>query len=357
MSEQQKLFASLSGALVVHLILLLFVFAFLHIRGASPSSARRGNDPAANETKREVTVLLSELMEQVTVEPAPPSGRSFVSTDLNPPEAVAPENAPYESDRNTSAASPLSPDLSERQEKGPTLRGNGRLPNLTLANRDFREGDAPAKASTQATPTAPADPAAPDDSGAASRTDKGTPEKTAGVPLELSSRSGEDIPQSPAEPDNSVKRESPSGSGEERAATAQMESADEALDSESFQPEEHRTANNGTLTKVGREAVDAVETPLGRYKKQIRDLIAARWHRYRQEHAEAVTWGILKLEFSVDPDGRVQDLHITKNEANSTLVEFSLKAIREATLPPMPTEVANSVGSRGLVIRYDIITY
>ncbi len=349
MSEQQKLFASLSGALVVHLILLLCVFAFLLIRGASSSpAAHRGNDPAANETKREVTVLMSELMEQVTVEPAPPSGRSFVSTDLNPPEAVAPANAPYESDRNTSAASPLPPDLSEGQEKGPALRGNSRLPNLTLANRDFREGNVPANTSIRSTPAAPADPA--------SRADKETSEETAGVPLEFSSRSGETSPH-PQEPDKSAERESPSGSGEKSAATVPVESPDEAFDSDYFQPEEHRSANNGTLAKVGREAVDAVETPLGRYKKQIRDLIAARWHRYRQEHAEAVTWGILKLEFSVDLDGRVRDLQITKNEANTTLVEFSLKAVREASLPPMPTEVAKSVGSRGLVIRYDIITY
>ncbi len=356
MSEQQKLFASLSGALVVHLIFFLFVFAFLHLRDANFSSGSRGGGPEAEEkTPREVTVLMSELMEQVTVEPAPPPTRSFVATDLNVPEAVAPANARYESDRNTSAASPLSPDLSERQDDGLTLRGDSRLPNLTLANRDFREGDVPATSTSPAAPTVPASSAG---SEAASRADKGASGKNAGVPLELSSRSGEASPHSPAEPEKPVARENPAESVEESAATVPTESVEESDDDpDSFQPEEHRTASNGALTKAGREAVDAVETPLGRYKKQIRDLIAAKWHRYRQEHAEAVTWGILKLEFSVDPDGRVRDLHITKNEANATLVEFSLKAIREANLPPMPTEVAKSVGSRGLVIRYDIITY
>jgi len=70
-----------------------------------------------------------------------------------------------------------------------------------------------------------------------------------------------------------------------------------------------------------------------------------------------ITWGILKLEFSVDRAGRVRDLQITKNEANAMLAEFSLRAIREAELPPMPAEVAESVGAKGLVIQYDIIIY
>jgi outer membrane biosynthesis protein TonB len=133
--------------------------------------------------------------------------------------------------------------------------------------------------------------------------------------------------------------------------------ADEGLFAKGFSPEERQNVINGSLAKEGADAVDAVDTPVGRYKKAVRDSISATWHRYRRDHAEFVTWGILKLEFSVDPTGRVRNLEITKNEANAILAEFSLRAIRDAKLPPMPEEVARSLGSQGLVIQYDIIIY
>jgi outer membrane biosynthesis protein TonB len=132
---------------------------------------------------------------------------------------------------------------------------------------------------------------------------------------------------------------------------------DELLFSKGFSPEEQQSVINGSLMREGAEAVDAIGTPMGKYKKAVRDVISAKWHEYRQKNADFVTWGILKLEFSVDRSGRVHDLQITKNEANAMLAEFSLRAIREATLPPMSAEVAESVGAKGLVIQYDIIIY
>lgn len=373
MSEQHKLFASLSGALVVHLFFFLFVFVFLSTRSANSSSGSREDQPDADKKKREVTVLMSDLMEQITVDPAPPTiTRTFVTTDLNLPEPVAPANAPYESDRNTSAASALSPDLSQRQDDGPTLKGNSRLPNLTLANRDFRDGDTPA--------VTPASPASSNENKVAfevsSRPSEVIHNQIEGEPTPNERKSFSDPktdPTASAEKDHlasegddvsatgasaeSLKKEPLSGTAEESSEMSNVESADNDLDSENFQPEERQNVANGKSTKVGQDAVDAEETPLGRYKKEVRDVISAKWHRYRQDHADSVTWGILKLEFNVDQDGRVNNLQITKNEANAILVEFSLKAIREAKLPPMPVDVAESVGSRGLLIRYDIITY
>jgi outer membrane biosynthesis protein TonB len=136
-----------------------------------------------------------------------------------------------------------------------------------------------------------------------------------------------------------------------------LQPADETLFAKGFSPEERQNVINGSLAKEGADAVDAIGTPMGKYKKAVRDVISAKWHEYRQKNADFVTWGILKLEFSVDAAGRVHDLQITKNEANAMLAEFSLRAIREAKLPPMPAEVAESVGAKGLVIQYDIIIY
>ena len=113
--------ASLAGAFAAHLLLLLLVVALP--RAHSAASAAAANRPAAGP--REVAVDLGELMKRLEreraeeeaakveakPEPEPPAPvRPFVATDTNRPEAAAPENAPFESDRNTSAASRLRPD-------------------------------------------------------------------------------------------------------------------------------------------------------------------------------------------------------------------------------------------------------
>jgi len=422
MSEQQKLFASLSGALVAHLIFFLLIFGFLSTRSANSSSRTRADRPLAEEKPREVTVLMGELMEQIQVEPPPPPAPRFVTTDLNTPEAEAPPEARFESDRNTSAASALRPDETLPQEDGPTLAGTNPLPHLTLANRDYKEGDQPSAGA--ATAVAMPNPPAASPSSTASSTpvgrDGSDDEDLEGAPLdpvesvadrmrrpaglaavEESSGSNEAALDSPEEEATSNTRKSfvdpeagpgapdlgpmtteedrhSSGGGtlaetgestdqakekmrsESAAETGEisaMKPADEGLFSDNFSPEERQNVLNGSLSRAGHDAVDADETALGKYKKSVRDAIAVKWHRYKQDNADFVTWGILKLQFSVDRNGRVNNLQITKNEANAILVEFSLKAIREAKLPAMPADVAESVGAQGLVIQYDIIIY
>jgi len=403
MSEQQKIFASLSGALVAHLIFFLLIFGFLSTRSVRSSSARSTDSSPAEEKPREITVLMSDLMEKVKIEPAPPviAAREFVTTDLNAPEAEAPPEARFESDRNTSAASVQSPDESRPREDGPTLAGKSPLERLTLANRDFNEGNQPPAPAPASAASASAMPPSP----IAGREGAEKEEAVAGAPLEpveapadrmkrpasdaaseevvantrksfvdtSADNAAPDLGPMTTEEDRVAKREgkvaedgeaadpvkeaSPPASATDPAEMPVLKPADEGLFSDSFSPEERQNVINGSLAKAGRDAVDAEATALGKYKKSVRDAISQKWHRYKQDNADFVTWGILKLEFSVDRHGRVNNLQITKNEANSILAEFSLKAIREAKLPPMPDDVAESVGSQGLVIQYDIIIY
>jgi outer membrane biosynthesis protein TonB len=446
MSESQKMFASVSGAFIAHLLLLVLVLILPNATSVG-SSAARGKNRA--DRPREVTILMGDLMERLEREriekkpeptkPEPPKtdSRPFIATDLNRPEAAAPEDARFESDRNTTAASRLRPDENLPQEKTPTLVGTSPLPHLTLADREYVAGalDQPPATPVVVMPPAPAPgafPAAPAPASAANELPepsqaetvspnetgpreqgpetvadrtinpgmKGTQEEgetseksylapDANVPSPLirevpdgkdrlatgvgSGKEGRDAPD-PLAPSTqegamsaarSEPREEPAAPAEDptEAAASQprekpmLQPADEALFAKGFSPEERQNVINGSLAKEGADAVDAIGTPMGKYKKAVRDVISAKWHEYRQKNADFVTWGILKLEFSVDAAGRVHDLQITKNEANAMLAEFSLRAIREAKLPPMPAEVAESVGAKGLVIQYDIIIY
>lgn len=448
MSESQKMFASVSGAFIAHLLLLVLVLLLPNATSVGSSAAREKNRA---DRPREVTILMGDLMERLEREriekkPEPPKpevpkseSRAFVATDLNPPEAVAPENARFESDRNTTAASRLRPDENLPQEKTPTLAGTSPLPQLTLANRDYIAGalDQPPASPAAAMPLAPttgAFPAAapapaavpvaalpeprqaetpsPDETGPREQGPESTAERTiqpgmkgteqdgetreksylapeADVPSPLvrevpdgkdrlatgvgSGKDGRDAPDplapptqegamaakpsEPREPTDAPVAESTEAAAAPPQEKPMLQPADDALFAKGFSPEERQNVINGSLAKEGADAVDAIGTPMGKYKKAVRDVISAKWHEYRQKNADFVTWGILKLEFSVDASGRVHDLQITKNEANAMLAEFSLRAIREAELPPMPAEVAESVGAKGLVIQYDIIIY
>jgi len=498
MSESQKMLASVSGAFVAHLLLLVLVVAVPRANSSVSAAATR----RVTAGPREVTVDMGELMKRLEREreeettkpvpekpaPEPPAPvRPFVATDTNRAEAVAPQNARFESDRNTSAASRRRPNESLPQFATPTLAGKSPLPHLTLANRDHVEGPldampaspdplkrrenpdrpgapgssgpaaatpvnpAAANPDSSVAPATPAFPATPfataaspvvppaaaaaaagpreespvsvkpgrsgrDEEGAtreksfvdanarivAPALPEGEDRLAAGTgsgeqgkssletrePDPLGSETGQsrmareepaettEAPDPDAIPETAAPAPSPTNATPNPASAAMaaastappaqvapaapgggVRPADEGLFAKGFSPEERQNVINGSLAKEGADAVDAVDTPVGRYKKAVRDSISATWHRYRRDHAEFVTWGILKLEFSVDPNGRVRNLEITKNEANAILAEFSLRAIRDAKLPPMPEEVARSLGSQGLVIQYDIIIY
>lgn len=321
MSESQKLFASVAGALIVHLLLLVLML-FMPL-----ANSRDGfGGVKARPAPREVTVLMGDLLDQVERRPA--EALPFAATESNPPDAVAPALARYESDRNTSAASRLKPDEILPSTPGPTLVGGNPLPQVSLVEREYSPGETRAQAATAPAAAAPSAflPPAP-------RDERGERGEVAGDPS---------MTQRVDKNQDEIRESAPAADAETPGT---------------FATEERQSSNNGNTTVAGDDAVDAISTPLGAYKKTVRDIISETWHRYRNEREGLVTWGMLKLEFVVSPTGEVRDLRITKNEANSTLSEFTLRAIRDSQLPPMPPQVIDSVGSEGLTIQYDIIIY
>lgn len=495
--------ASVSGAFVAHLLLLVFL-VLVPKSNLSGSAMRR--ERTEETAPREVTVMMADLLERIErekpetpsepeepeepepePEPPLPEARPFITTDLNRPETAAPESAPFESDRNTSAAARRRPDPTKPQEALlPTLSGINPLPSPTLANREYVDGELEEPPAASPDPLVrqevegasfPAAPAAPSPAAPAPSSDAPSPNRSSqasaappppppasgnpdladrppdpvrdprgggeeldaeasmvpgrqgrdetGATLQrsfLDRSAPADAPPLPELPDGPDRLSAGKGSGRggetdpdplaegssEGAMAAgipndsdgerQMDSspdsppdsapdapanpgeasppaadstppapeapppgglkpADDGLFAKGFSPQERENLINGMIAREGENAVDAEATALGRYKKAVRDAISQTWHRYRQDNADFVTWGILKIEFRIDRNGRVGNLRITKNEANAMLAEFSLRAIRDARLPPMPPDVAASVGNSGLVIQYDIIIY
>lgn len=139
------MFASVSGAVVAHVVLLILVFVLLSTR--SVGSALRDEAMAPLPQPQEVVIVMEDFLEQIELERQeeleedPPGPKPFIDTELNRPEANAPENARFESDRNTTAASELAPDPNLPQENLPTTRGESPLPYFELQNREYTDGE------------------------------------------------------------------------------------------------------------------------------------------------------------------------------------------------------------------------
>ncbi|MDF1824525.1 MAG: hypothetical protein P1U68_07770 [Verrucomicrobiales bacterium] len=374
---------------------------------------------------------MSDLMEQIEPElsPAIDQPKPFMSTDLNDPEAEAPEKARFESDRNTTAASELAPDPSQPQSDLPTTNGDSPLPYFALQNQEFTDGDFDQSPAAQGAATGADQPpagtppqssitdAAPGEESGKGDSDEvieGVDSPPVEAPGEKLSRPEEsptdgefddslmvqsfDDPNSSTvssafgdtgpvdqfaasapKPEESAEVGEISDPAQEKLMRAggtgvdfenskpadasgasgadSMNPADSGLFAEGFSPERIQNTTNGTLSNIGQNAVDAEGTEVGKYKNQVRKEISRMWHRYRLQHGDFVTYGILKLECRIDRHGKVHDLKVVENDANSVLAEFSLKAILDADLPPMTEEVAEKLGPVGLELVYDIIIY
>tara|TARA_R110002096_G_scaffold4493_27_gene20982 strand:- start:2904 stop:4265 length:1362 start_codon:yes stop_codon:yes gene_type:complete len=131
-------------------------------------------------------------------------------------------------------------------------------------------------------------------------------------------------------------------------------------DSIAFSPERIKNKMSGSIDNLGRTAaVDAEKTPLGEYKKRVSMAIERRWHALRVQNATFVTFGSLKISFLVDRNGNVapSQINLVHQDANSRLTDFTMQALIEADIPPMPEEIITLLGGQPLEVTYDIIIY
>ena len=129
-------------------------------------------------------------------------------------------------------------------------------------------------------------------------------------------------------------------------------------DETAFMPHTRARQLEGSAANVGNTpSFDVEASAMGRYKKEVTQAVERQWHRYREQNADFVTYGTLKVKFRVDKKGTPRNLKLIKNDANSVMAEFTLRAVLDADIPEMPEEVSSMLGSSGLEISYDVIVY
>lgn len=241
----------------------------------------------------EVTLLPPPPVEKPRFVEVPASARA-----ARPPD---PQNA-FESNADSLAASELAPQGSAPL---PTTQGED-SPALELENR-------PASVSKPENPTPP---------------EEAVPEKS----------------QSPRKTgDLAIARPSP---------TPRPSATPRPPGASATQRETRVTRLRGNVSNRGRSSVEAVSTPLGRYKKQVSDAIGSRWYYYVQSQMGLLSIGTVDIRFTVAPDGKVKSPVVLSNSSNESFASVSLAAIVQAEIPPIPPDVARILENGRLEIDF-----
>jgi TonB family protein len=309
MSKRKKITLAVIGSLLLHVFLFLAVVGYYTIfpPPANPKGADSKEDPP-----------------QLTILDTPPdkAEQPYVRTEDDQKTDQKPDNAPFQSDKDTAAASEKQ---SNEQAPLPTQDGKN-LDSLMFRNNDFSlamNGQDYSRNSAEGGQNAASTPAPTPDT-------TPTPAPTA-KDDDLAMLRPTPTPLPTPNPNNAKNNQNQPGA----PRTA-------------YRPQNIITRMQGNVGTRGRSSVAALGTPQGRFQKAVEDAVGSLWNYYVQQRADLIAIGTVRIDFVVSPSGEVVDARVVSNSSNETLATCSLQSIRQAKIPPIPQELAALVPERGL---------
>jgi TonB family protein len=310
MSKRKKITLAVVGSLVLHLFLFLSVVGYYTIfpPPANPKATDSQDTP-------ELTILDT---------PPDQAQKQYVRTNDDQKTDQKPVDAPFESDKDTAAAS-------EKQgnDQAPLPTQDGKdLKSLMFQNNDFSlamNGQDYSRNSADGGENAASTPVPTPDT---------TPTPTpAPTPKDDELAMLKATPTPLQTPNPTEARNNQNRPGAPRTA---------------YRPQNIITRMNGNIGNRGRASVAALGTPQGRFEKAVEDAVGSLWYYYVQQRSDLVGIGTVRIDFVVSPNGEVVSARVVSNSSNETLATCSLQSIRQAKIPPMPQELVPLVPERGL---------
>ena len=310
--NRRKTIGALIASLVVHFLIILLVAFALAFR--PPVFV-----PQAAEPPVELTIVAPESQ--------PKQRPSYVETSESQRTDKPPEDATFESYKDTRAASPLP---ATGDAPVPSQDGT-QSPALSFENREYTAGPQ-ARPSTPAVP--PRQETAPEPKAEPTPEPKFTPRPSTQLAL-----------LEPPKPQNTPRPES-------AKAVQQKKQQPQAPQPPGYQPQTRITRIRGNISNRGRSAVSATATPLGRYKKMLSDAIGSRWYYYVSDQIGLLNVGTVEVRFVVRDSGKVERVQVLRNSSNESFAACSVRAIMEAEIPPIPKELVPMLESGRIEIEY-----
>lgn len=386
-TQDRNLQTGIVVSVAIHAVLLFLLALSLSIPPTADFSRK------AEEIKKEPEVTLI-FPDQVILQPPPPpvvlekKPQVFIRTTQNEASPVKPKNAPFQSDRDTIAASERPP-VPGALAPMPTLTGTA--PDISeLANRDYKDGQikndsAPKAAPTQISPppivkpqqaprpvpppqVAKSQPAPTPLNKMMEEMDQKTQPNKDHLPLEVR-KATPDVPDMPLPtPTPPVETPMPQVRVPEDTPPEMMKPAlsQDAVahntpkpETDAFSPFTRTSKTDGSISREGQDAVDAEGTPLGKYTRQVTGAVEKKWHLYVRLGKDSVTFGRVRFRFYVDKKGIPQDLKILSDakDADPRMRELTLRAILDAQIPPIPPDLLPSLDDGRVKIEYEAIIY
>lgn len=309
---------------------------------------------------------------------APSKQKPFAKTSADTPQAT-PDQHDYEGRRSTRAAS--APDARHRAsaEHAPAMNGEEK-DELVTFDQQRQEGDLehegrntpptppvqPAPEPQPAPPLPPAEAPArgeaqgseePDAEGkdAAESTIDATKSLTLTDDLsgQLKLQQEERPEQPPQELEQHAARKgAPDGDGREDTPAARPRrprvfydpSLAEWAQKPGFRTYERRSRSSGRFVLGRGAALNVASTPRGMYEALVYRRVAHFWYIACDEHRGDIIPGKITISLRITKRGQIDSMAlITRRGASISQQSFTFKAIRKASLPPMPPEVQADV--------------
>lgn len=111
-----------------------------------------------------------------------------------------------------------------------------------------------------------------------------------------------------------------------------------------FRTRERRSRSTGRFVMGRKPSLNVAATPRGRYEAEIYRRIARIWYAACDEHRGDIIPGTIVISLRIDKRGYLRNMQLmSRRGAGAIQQSFTLGAIRRATLPPMPSNVAADV--------------
>jgi TonB family protein len=309
MSKRKKITLAVVGSLLFHVLLFLSVVGYYTIfpPPANPKSTDKPADPP------ELTLLDT---------PPTQAEQQYVRTDDDQKTDQKQDNAPFQSDKDTAAASEKQ---GNQQAPLPTQDGKD-LESLMFKNNDFSlamNGQDYSRNSANGGENATSTPAPTPDT-------TPTPEPT------------------PKDDDLAMSKPTPTPLPTPSPNPAKNKQNQPGAPRTAYRPQSIINRMQGNVSTRGHSSVSALGTPQGRFEKAVEDAVGSLWYYYIQQRSDLINAGTVRIEFVVSPTGEVLSARVVSNSSNETLATCSLQSVRQAKIPPMPQELIPLVPERGL---------
>lgn len=345
MSKREKVLLAVLGSVIAHVMILLLLALAAELQPARASVAKE--EPLKLQVVEEEPTPEPPEMVTALQEPTPPP---FIQTPDRQQSDHPPDKPAFQSNNDTQAASELA---ATGDAPMPSQDGK-KTPAFAFDTQVYTPGDKPAVAAA-AKPADTTPPRPQVDRTAPRPTPEPTPQPTPAdtpAPDEFAMLEPQPTPKpwnkrNDPTPFYPFARENPAPPPQPLAPGATRPAVP------GFQQQTVRNQISGNISNRGPSAVAAIGTPLGRYQKAISDAVGSRWYMYVEQHSDLPLGGVVKVHFVIQRSGRVGSARVVTQTGSASLASFSVGAIMDATIPPIPDDVQAIINNTVLELDYN----